>query len=82
MKKKSYRIQKKAITYLHHGLLDTDTNTFAIQALASVTDEAELEVDANLLARALGELESTSALAQSFRSQSHSPQHSCAHPPS
>jgi hypothetical protein len=43
-------------TYLHDGLLDSDTNTLAVHTLAGVAHEAELKVDADLLASALGEL--------------------------
>jgi len=43
-------------THLHDGLLDSDTDSITVHALASVADETELKVDADLLARTLGEL--------------------------
>lgn len=42
--------------YLEDSLLNRDANALAIHAGPGVANETELEVDADLLARALGEL--------------------------
>lgn len=45
-----------SLAYLKDGLLDSDAHTLAVHTGPRIADETELKVDADLLARALGEL--------------------------